>query len=222
MSTEFIKNFVSELVSKYGDASIHELQNYLDNIKINNETVLIEETTLYPFFTKISNLFKEQNPIDYTKLETFCQNIRIVNTCKDYSTYYFPNIDTPIIVGKNYNSWAKHGELFKHTEFYCKYESNNDDKIIYRFSFIKDNDVIEDYDEGDFDSLIPIIEKSYGKFIYEESFSDYSENTDYEYKKILFIVMIFYPIIKDIDEWNMFTNILCNEIANISDWVILN
>ena len=63
MSTEFIKNFVSELVSKYGDASIHELQNYLDNIKINNETVLIEETTLYPFFTKISNLFKEQNPI---------------------------------------------------------------------------------------------------------------------------------------------------------------
>lgn len=220
MSTEFIQTFVSELISKYGDSSIHELQNYINKIDNSSQDIVTEQTTLYPFFAKISSAFKEQNPIDYEKLEQFCKNVKIINTCKEYKTYYFPNINKPIIIGKNYNSWAKHGDLLKQTEFYWKYESDIDeDKFIYKFIFIKDDDTLDNYWEGDIDSLGVIIENSYGKFTYEEATSDYSEQVDDEFKKILIAILIFYPIKDDIEDWNIFTNILCNEITDISDWI---
>ena len=140
MATEYINNFITELIATYGIESLSELETMAISA-INKEKYL--KKTLQPFF--ISDEFKEEYPYDYMRKEELNKNIDKWNmNLKELLNY----INTDYVYFKNKL------KIENKTDFNT-YSFKKDDYVLYTKRNVKAIIVFVDISSKSFHISIP-------------------------------------------------------------------
>ena len=216
MATEYINNFITELIATYGIESLSELETMAISA-INKEKYL--KKTLQPFF--ISDEFKEEYPYDYSKLESLCKNIKILNyidksnynTGLEYFILSLPGCVQDLSVGLMKTSWTRHGLEVRERTYYINYRYEPYDKG-YNY-IITETDFDTHTDEVNNENFIEkIINQVYGYF------SNVEKETEF---KIYFFALLTSVLLTNSDneynsQWYSDVKIMCEEME---EWIKL-